>query len=104
MAEPKTPLDHAVELFVYAPIGLAVAARELMPTLVERGRRQFDPQVGMARAIGHLVAAQGRTQAEKMIEGALDRARAQAEATLRQLGVLDDGPSATPASPVSDSP
>lgn len=97
MAEPKTPLDLAVDLLVYAPIGLAVAARDLVPTLVERGRRQLDPQVGMARTIGHLAVAQGRSQAEKALGTAIDRARAQAEATLRQVGVLPEDPAATPA-------
>ena len=97
MAAPKSPLDHAVDLFVYAPIGLAAAARDLVPTLVERGRRQLDPQVGMARTIGQLAAAQGRSQAEKVLEAAIDRARAQAEATLRQLGVLPEPAPTAPA-------
>ncbi len=97
MADTKNPLDRAVELFVYAPIGLAVAARDLVPTLVERGRRQVDPQVGMARTIGHFAVARGRSQAEKALEGAIDRARVQAEATLRQLGIL---PEESPASSV----
>lgn len=100
MANSKSPLDQAIDLLVYAPIGLAAAARDLVPTLVERGRRQLDPQVGMARTIGHFAAAQGRTQAEKVLEGALERARAQAQTTLRQLGVLpEESPAATSPPP-----
>lgn len=86
MSKPKTPIDTAVDLFFYAPLGLAVAVRDLVPTLVERGRQQVDPQVDVARAIGQIAVAQGRSRAEK----AIDQARAQAEATLRQLGVLPD--------------
>lgn len=86
MTKTKTPIDHAVDLFFYAPLGLAVAVRDLVPTLVERGRRQVDPQVDVARTIGQMAVSQGRSRAEKVVE----RAWAQAAATLHQLGVLDD--------------
>ncbi len=92
MTETKSALDQAVDLFVYAPIGLAVAARDLVPTLAERGRQQLDPQVGVARMVGQLAVAQGRNQAEKAVE----RALAQARATLQQLGILPDEPGAGP--------
>ncbi len=104
MASTKTPLDHAVELFVYAPIGLAAAARELVPSLVERGRRELDPQVGMARTIGHFAVARGRSQAEKVLEVAVDRARSQAEATLRQLGILPDDQAPPPGGAAEEQP
>jgi hypothetical protein len=102
VTEPKNPFERAVELFFYAPVGLAVTARELVPALVERGRRQVDPQVGVAHTIGQLAVAQGRSSAEKAVERALAQGRSQAEkavaqaltqvqATLQQLGVLPDG-------------
>lgn len=100
MPEAKTPLDHAADLFFYAPVGLAVTARDLVPKLIERGRRQLDPQVGVARFVGQMAVAQGRSQAEKRIDRAVaqgrsqaERAWAQAQATLQQLGVL---PAQTP--------
>lgn len=85
MNDSKSPLDRVVELFVYAPVGLALSARDLVPGLVERGRRQVDPQVGVARMVGQMAVSQGRSQAEK----ALEHAVASAQATLEQLGVLD---------------
>ena len=113
MNDSKSPLDRVVELFVYAPVGLALSARDLVPGLVERGRRQVDPQVGVARMVGQMAVSQGRSQAEK----ALEHAVASAQATLEQLGVLDHsepspGPeaSSTPATspppppPPSDGP
>ncbi len=87
MTDTKSPFDQALDLFVYAPVGLAVVARDLVPTLVERGRRQVDPQVGVARMVGQLAMSQGRTQADKVV----DRAKAQARMTLQQLGILPDG-------------
>ncbi|MGI8759194.1 MAG: hypothetical protein ACR2K0_07780 [Acidimicrobiales bacterium] len=119
MTEPKNPFERAVELFFYAPVGLAVTARELVPALVERGRRQVDPQVGVAHTIGQLAVAQGRSSAEKAVERALAQGRSQAEkavaqaltqvqATLQQLGVLPDGAVAhdvvTDEAPPNDAP
>ncbi len=98
MTETRSPLDQAVDLLVYAPVGLAVAARDLVPTLVERGRQQIDPQVGLARMVGQLAVSQGRAQAEKVVERALSQARA----TLQQLGLLPEEeaqPSPPPPSP-----
>lgn len=85
MNDSKSPLDRVVDLFVYAPVGLALSARDLVPGLVERGRRQVDPQVGVARMVGQMAVSQGRSQAVK----ALEHAVASAQATLEQLGVLD---------------
>lgn len=113
MNDSKSPLDRVVELFVYAPVGLALSARDLVPGLVERGRRQVDPQVGVARMVGQMAVSQGRSQAER----ALEHAVASAQATLEQLGVLDhsepspgteasSGPatSSPPPPPPSDGP
>ncbi len=105
MNDSKSPLDRVVELFVYAPVGLALSARDLVPGLVERGRRQVDPQVGVARMVGQMAVSQGRSQAEK----ALEHAVASAQATLEQLGVLDHsepspGPAASSRPTTSPSP
>lgn len=99
MSDSKSPLDRVVELFVYAPVGLALSARDLVPGLVERGRRQVDPQVGVARMVGQMAVSQGRSQAEKALESAV----ASAQATLEQLGVLDRSPPATGPHPRSES-
>ena len=41
MSEKKTRLEQALDLFVYAPLGLALTAREELPRLVEKGRQQL---------------------------------------------------------------
>jgi hypothetical protein len=109
VTDSKSPLDRVVDLFVYAPVGLALSARDLVPNLIERGRRQIDPQVGAARMVGQMAVSQGRSQAEKAVE----RAVASAQATLEQLGVLDrsgaaarepsPGPASAPSSPAASS-
>jgi hypothetical protein len=64
--EEKTPVEQAVEqaveLFVYAPIGLLFEGASLLPQLVEKGRTQ----VSMARMIGKFAVDQGRTEATKV--------------------------------------
>ena len=67
-------------MFVYAPLGLALEARSLMPRLVERGRQQ----VMMARMIGQFAVQQGQSETTKVLGKAGD----QATAVLTDLGLL----------------
>ncbi len=54
-------VEHALETFVYAPIGLIFEGGSLLPQLVEKGRNQ----VTMARMIGKFAVDQGRVEATK---------------------------------------
>jgi len=86
--QQKTPVEqaveHAVELFVYAPIGLLFEGTTLLPLLVEKGRTQ----VTMARMIGKFAVDQGRTEATK----AAGRLQDQAAGLLDFLGDSVSGP------------
>lgn len=70
----RTPVEqavaHAVDLFVYAPIGLLFDGATLLPQLVERGRSQ----VSMARLIGRFAVGQGRTEATRAASRLQDQA------------------------------
>ena len=72
------PLDRLLEYAVYAPLGLALSARDLLPELVERGRRQMAAQLPMARTIGEIAVRQGSKQARET----LVRLRQQADETV----------------------
>lgn len=85
VTDEKNPADRAIDLFLFAPLGFALSARELLPQLVERGRQQVTGQVTMARMIGQFAVQQGTAEAEK----AFERARSQAQVALEQLGLLD---------------
>ena len=87
MTEPRRPVDQALDLLVYAPLGLALSARDLIPKLAERGREQWTSQVGVARLIGQFAVRQGTVEAEK----AFARARDQALAKLSELGLTSSG-------------
>lgn len=96
MSEDKGPVESAVELAVYAPLGLALEAQRLLPTFIERGRQQVE----MAKLVGRFAVQQGQHQAEDR----LGRAQAQAESVLAELGLRERGPGADPAAPAPAAP
>jgi len=70
--QPKSPIDAALDLFVYAPLGLAITARDNLPDLVAKGRKQLTSQVMMARMMGQYAVAEGRKDAEKRLAAAAE--------------------------------
>lgn len=81
----KSPVEAALETFVYAPIGLLFEGSTLFPELVEKGRNQ----VTMARMIGQFALQQAGEEATKAASKLSDQA----------AGVLDFiGGSVTPIS------
>ncbi|MEJ7583633.1 MAG: hypothetical protein WKF43_05965 [Acidimicrobiales bacterium] len=101
MTEAKRPVDHALDLFVFAPLGFALEARTLLPKLINRGRDQVNGQVTLARMMGEFAVQKGQTEAEKR----LSRAQAQATTTLTDLGLLprDEPSRPAPAHPTPSS-
>src|SRR4051812_37104137 len=77
MSDEKTPVEQALDVLLYAPLGLVFSAGELFPKLVEKGRSQL----GVAKMIGQFAVQQGQTEATKVF----DRASKQAMSTLEQL-------------------
>src|SRR5688572_11477136 len=73
MTDEKNPVEQALDVLLYAPIGLVFSARELLPTLVEKGRAQL----GLAKMMGQFAVKEGQTRA--------DKAAKQAMSTLEQL-------------------
>lgn len=68
MTETRSPVDQALDLFVFAPLGLAVAVREELPRLIEKGRSQTDPQVALARMVGQMAVGRGQQEARKVMD------------------------------------
>lgn len=92
VTEGKRPLEQALDIVVYAPIGFALEARRLLPTFVDRGRAQ----VQMTRMVGKFAVKQGQQVAEKR----LSRVQAQAEDLIgADQGGSEPPRSAAPASP-----
>ena len=81
MSDNKTPVDAALDLLLYAPIGLVLEARNLVPQLAERGRQQ----VTMARMVGQFAVRQG----QKHTSRALAKVGEQASAVLSDVAARD---------------
>jgi hypothetical protein len=92
VTDHKNPIEQALDVFVYAPLGLLFSARDTIPQLAEKGRQY----VTAARAMGEFAFGQGREQAEKAVRQAGD----QAGQTLSVVGGLAGGRRTTrPAAP-----
>lgn len=68
MTDRQDPLEQLLDVLVYAPLGIALEARELLPRLVEKGRRRLGGQVKVARMVGELAVRQGQKRAENALE------------------------------------
>lgn len=78
--ESAGPVDHMLDLFVYAPLGFALDARSLLPRLIDRGRGQ----VVLARTVGQFALRRGNSAAE----AALTDVTSRATETLRSFGLI----------------
>lgn len=106
----KAPAERAVELMVYAPIGLALFARDMVPPLLQqfvaRGRAEVDQlqkrvetQVSNARVLGQFAVAQGPDQLRRLAEQQLDQVRERAEQVARAFGVTTPTVPTVPPAP-----
>lgn len=67
--EASNPLDLALDLLVYVPVGLAITAAEELPRLAEKGRNRIGNQISMARVVGQFAVGRGRQTIEKRLAG-----------------------------------
>lgn len=76
VSEPRPPLeqalDDALDVLVFAPLGLAALAREQLPSLVNKGREQWSGQATMAKVVGEFAVGQGRREATKLLQRATE--------------------------------
>jgi hypothetical protein len=108
VSENDTPIERAVELLVYAPIGLAMFAKDTMPTFlkmfVSRGqtevskhRKTAEQQASQYRTVGHFAVKYGGPEVQRRAGGAVETVRRVAEDTLGTIAATAS--SAMPASP-----
>ena len=68
MSKREDPAEQLLDLLVYAPLGLLMEARDLVPKLAEKGRQRMGGQVTVARMIGEMAVRQGQRRAEKVMQ------------------------------------
>lgn len=95
------PLERLLDVALYGPVGLALAASERLPELAERGRREIEARVPAARFVGQMLFDQGSKEVKKRVDE-LPRRVKEVMAGLGILGAsLDDD---EPQSPPDDAP
>jgi hypothetical protein len=67
MTDERSPIEAALDLLVYAPLGLAATAAEQFPKLAAKGRAQVEGRITVARMVGQLAVAQGRKEVERRL-------------------------------------
>lgn len=113
--DQKPPIERAIELMVYAPIGLALFARDVVPPLlnqfVARGRArveelqaQVENHVGQARIIGQFAVSQGTDQVKREVGSRLRDARSRGEQLARTVGLRREPGEPEPAAPAGQAP
>lgn len=98
MPDQKSPLDQVLDLFVFAPLGLALTAKDQLPDLVEKGRSRVESQVTMARFVGQFAVQQGRAELEKRLRPVADRSPSAGPSRPAD----EPAPAPAPASPVHE--
>lgn len=63
---PANPLDTLLSVFVYAPIGFLLDARQLVPQLTTRGRQQVE----LLKVAAKFAVAKGKLDAEHKLRSA----------------------------------
>lgn len=95
MSDRKPPVDAALDVLLYAPLGFALEARSLLPKLVERGRNQ----VSMAKVMGQFAVQQGQVEATKRLGPVQEQVREQVESVLADLGLASRPAPPSPSRP-----
>ena len=70
MTERKSLLEQALDVCLYAPVGLAIAVTEELPELIDKGRTRVNSQLTMAKMVGSFAVAQGQREAERVVRQA----------------------------------
>ncbi|MEO5680579.1 MAG: hypothetical protein ABIS47_13020 [Acidimicrobiales bacterium] len=66
--DERSPVEQALEIFVFAPLGLAMTARTQLPEMVAKGRAQVEGQLTLARFVGQFAVKHGRAEVEKRLK------------------------------------
>jgi len=75
MTNRQEPAEQLLDVFVYAPLGLAMEAAELLPKLADKGRQRVGGKVTVARMVGEMAVRQGQRRAAKLVDRVRDQQR-----------------------------
>ena len=97
MTERKSLLEQALDVCVYAPVGLAISVTEELPQLIDKGRARVNSQLAMAKMVGSFAVAQGQREAERVVRQATSRVSEGGPFGATPPAPREAGPSTQPA-------
>ena len=101
----ENALRRAIDLFVFAPVGLALTALEDLPGLVTKGRQRVEQEISNARIVGKFVVDQGQREVATRLGDLMGRAGAPSTtdepSPTASTGPQPESPSEAAAAPVA---
>ncbi len=94
-----SPLRRTVDLFVFAPVGVALSVAEDLPGLIAKGRKRVELHLGNARVVGRFVVGKGQRTLSEHLGARRDRGPDGAEAAGDDEAPVADGSPAAPRAP-----
>jgi hypothetical protein len=82
VSDDRPPIEHVLDVVLYAPIGVALEVQRRLPELVRDGRRQAEQRVVLARFIGRMAVHVGRQELNKRLTAMRQPAPAAAPAVV----------------------
>jgi len=102
----RNPIDQALDLFVFAPLGATIEFWEKMPELAQLGRDRLGAQAPAARMIGEFAVKTGRKKVEAGIDSFANTGRKFAGAQVDPDNTVEPGEAAqqdpAPSAPAPD--
>jgi hypothetical protein len=96
--DQPSPFAIALDLLVYAPVGLALTISEEVPKLAAKGRSRLRGPLGTALVVGRFAVQQGRRQVERKVD-ATSRAPSSPAAAPADVSAAGEEPQVAPADP-----
>jgi len=95
--ENTSPADRLLDLFVFAPAGLALTLVEELPNLVEKGRNRIEGRTATARVVGQFVVQMGFREVSRRARQLVDPEPPKRREAPPQDHRTDDGPPSSPS-------
>jgi hypothetical protein len=100
--EEPNALRRTLDLFVFAPVGVALTVAEDLPSLIAKGRQRVETEIRNARVVGQFVVTQGQQDLTQRMGKLLHGDPAAAP---ESDGTTEPAPAApTPATPAPAAP
>lgn len=94
VATQRNPIDIALDVFVFAPIGATIEFWERMPEHAKLGRERLGSQAPAARMIGEFAVAAGRKTVEARLSSVMpDQDRSGTPSPRPSAATTEDAPS-----------